>query len=196
MPGTDDTHDPAVSLELARAALTGESRAVAWFMERLARVPALVRARNARMGSPLNPDEVADTVQDAYAAIWSKLGQFEGRSSFDTWICGFAVHQVRKSVERKYGVRRTADGDTLEMQVIPDPQREESLLDPRVVHDALERLGPPASDVIRLRHFDELPFEEIADRMGVGENTIKARYYRGIARLKELLGAAWRKSVS
>ena len=58
----------------------------------------------------------------------------------------------------------------------------------------MERVGPPASDIIRMRHFDELEFEDIARRANQPVNTIKARYYRGLARLRELLAPRMREA--
>ena len=55
------------------------------------------------------------------------------------------------------------------------------------IHVALERLGGIEADILRLKHFEGLTFAEIARRMGSPENTVKARYYRGLARLERML---------
>jgi NAD(P)-dependent dehydrogenase (short-subunit alcohol dehydrogenase family) len=48
------------------------------------------------------------------------------------------------------------------------------------------------ADVIRMKHFEDLTFEEIGTRLGNSINTVKTRYYRGISRLLDRLGSSFR----
>ncbi|HVS17567.1 MAG TPA: sigma factor-like helix-turn-helix DNA-binding protein, partial [Planctomycetota bacterium] len=58
---------------------------------------------------------------------------------------------------------------------------------------ALDRLTPEAARTIRAKHFEGLDFEGIATRAGLPLNTVKARYYRGLARLREILDRELRR---
>lgn len=198
-PGTvtdpNETTDHEGCRLLARRAREGDAIAVEWLVERLSRVPAFLRARNSRSQSPLSPDELNDVIQETLTSIWTRLDRFEGRASFDTWICGFAVNQYRKHLERRRNSRKVADVDTL-ADSEPAPEPDQPTLDRDVIEQAIDQVGPPASDVIRMRHFDDLPFEEISRRTGANENTVKARYYRGLARMRDLLDSHWRRSIS
>lgn len=55
---------------------------------------------------------------------------------------------------------------------------------------ALDGLSPKLREVVQLRFFQELPYEEIGERLGVPEGTVKSRIHRGRAELKRLLLAA------
>ena len=55
---------------------------------------------------------------------------------------------------------------------------------------ALDGLSPKLREVVQLRFFQEMPYDEICERLGVPEGTVKSRIHRGRAELKRLLIAA------
>ena len=55
---------------------------------------------------------------------------------------------------------------------------------------ALDGLSPKLREVVQLRFFQEMPYEEICERLGVPEGTVKSRIHRGRTELKRLLLAA------
>jgi len=50
---------------------------------------------------------------------------------------------------------------------------------------AIENFDEPARSIIIMRDFEELPFEEIASRLGKKVETVKTIYYRSLKKLKE-----------
>lgn len=179
---------------LVRRVLAGEALALEGLRARLARLPAMVRHQDAKLGRLLNETELEDVVRDTVAALWAKLGTFEGRSTLETWMYRFAGLELLKTVQRKCRAPepledpwsapdRAADEELGEE---PDFQRVD-------LERALDRLTPGAARAIRERHFEGLPFERIAERAGLPLNTVKARYYRGLARMKEILDRTQRK---
>lgn len=179
-------------IELARAAASGRGGAVDRLADRLSCVPALVRSLNGRLGNPLAQEEVEEVVQDALAALWSKLDRFDGRGAIETWAYGFCLTQVLKFLERRRRRRQVAigfEGDRLADQSV-DLRMDR--LEFEWIHAALERLGPPADAVIRLKHFEELTFEEVGERLAISPNTAKTQYYRALRKLREVLAPLWR----
>jgi len=172
---------------LVRAALQGRSGAAALLIERLCCVPAMVRSKHARLGMPLDVHAVDDVVQNAMAAIWSKLESFEGRSSLETWIWGFCVNELYKGIHRQRRERgRTVDWVEEPAHEDPEPAASYSQL-----HEGLHRLGGSCERVIRLKHFEDLTFEQIAQRLSISANTAKTHYYRGLQRLKPWVAPLW-----
>jgi RNA polymerase sigma-70 factor (ECF subfamily) len=177
------THD---DLELVRRALAGEARALEELTDRLACVPAMLRDRHRRYGSPLKTEELAEVEQDTLVAMWGKLAQFEGRASIETWVYRFTVHELLKAIVRKRR-GRFVEGDAA-LQAHAAPQDDEASEDMAAALDeCLRRLGSPSSEVVKLRHFECLSFEDIASRTCEPTSTVKARYYRAMERLRELL---------
>jgi RNA polymerase sigma-70 factor (ECF subfamily) len=56
------------------------------------------------------------------------------------------------------------------------------------VRGALERLSPEQREVLALAYFGELTQTEIADRLGLPLGTVKARTFRGLRRLADIIG--------
>jgi DNA-directed RNA polymerase specialized sigma24 family protein len=85
--------------------------------------------------------------------------------------------------------RATASRAAEAVELLPEPERDEPPVEPAALHAALERVGPPGADVIRMRHFEGLPFGSIASARREPVGTVKARYYRAMTRLREALEA-------
>jgi len=177
---------------LAREAKRGSRAAIQELSGRLACVPGLVRSMHGRMGAPLKPDDLDEVVQETMMALWKKLDHYDGSSALETWIYGFCGTQIVKFLERRR--RRSAMTYGHEADESETLTRDEELLrlEFEWVHVALGRLGPPAEDIVRLKHFEELTFEEIGQRLALSPNTAKTHYYRALERLRDVLAPLWR----
>ncbi len=175
-------------LELVHRALQREPDALRRFAQRVACVGPFLRRRAQHAGLRLPRSTVDDIAQDTYLALWRKLGVYRGESRLETWACGFALHELRRW--REVTLRRAGAAlDGLEEQSYEFTEPDETA---EIVEQALERLGPPAEDVIRLKHFEDLTFESIGQRLELSPNTAKSHYYRGLVRLRSWLGRAER----
>jgi RNA polymerase sigma-70 factor (ECF subfamily) len=177
----------ARDLEFTRRVLAREPAALEELNGRLACLPAMVRYQHQRLGGTLNAFELEDVVRETTLALWTKLPTFEGRSTLETWAFRFVMLEILKALQAR--ARRASNLESPEERA--DHRNEEELeklpYDAAELKSALETLSPEAALVIRMRHWDEHSFEKIAERTGLPLNTIKARYYRGLARLKEIL---------
>ena len=177
----------ARDLEFTRRVLARDPAALEELNRRLACLPAMVRYQHQRLGGSLDALELEDVVRETTLALWAKLPTFEGRSTLETWAFRFAMLEILKALQAR--ARRAASLDVPEERPDHRDERETQTLayDAAELNAALEALSPEAARVIRMRHWDEHPFERIAELTGLPLNTIKARYYRGLARLKEIL---------
>lgn len=92
----------------------------------------------------------------------------------------------RKRVQQTAGVGDRAVGD--ELAATPDPiakiiEREET----SQLYHAITKLPPEQRFVITLRLHGELTFEQIAEQMGVSNNTVRSRYRYGLDKLRSFL---------
>jgi RNA polymerase sigma-70 factor (ECF subfamily) len=188
MPSHDES--PAASnlrdLEFVARLLRRDAAALEEMGRRLACMMAMLRYQSRRLGAPLSEHELEEVAQDAIVALWSKLPSFKGRASLETWAFRFATLELLKAIQRH--ARRPVvplDGD------FDAPAEAEPEAEPSVGHAellaGLERLEPSTARVIRRRHQDDASFDDIAATEGLPLNTVKARYYRGLARLREHL---------
>jgi len=182
-------------LDLVQQARAGNAIASEQLIGRLSCIPAMLRELHRRYGAPLGADELVEVEQSTLAALWSKLASFQGRASLETWAYRFTQHELLKAFERRDRRRLYVEDSEGHLARAEQPVSEEPAVDARVLAECIERVGPPACDVIRARHFEELSFEVIAERYAEPVNTIKARYYRGLERLRELLEPHRRRTL-
>ncbi len=178
----------AKDLAFAQALLAGDPTALEILPARLACLPAMIRYQNRRLGGVLNATDIEDTVRDTIAALWSKLGHFEGRSTLETWVYRFAFLEVLKAVQEKCRLPQPLDREqSLQLRGVESDDPEPTVFNQQDLTEGLARLKRSAAEVIKQRHFEEQSFEDIAARNHTGVNTVKARYYRGLAQLKAVL---------
>jgi RNA polymerase sigma-70 factor (ECF subfamily) len=158
-------------LELVRALRRGQPEAIAGFVRRMRCVPLGLAAQNARLGRPLNEHDIEDVSQEVL-----------------TWVYRFTSFELMNAVRRKRTRQRVAELES-EPAVVPPADKRTRLLEYEHLHRALTRLDPIEADVIRLKHFQELTFEEISARLEMPANTAKTKYYRGLEKLQEALRA-------
>lgn len=179
-------------LELVQAALAGDSLAVDSIARRLEKIAGMVQARAHVVRASITPHDCEDIAQQATLTALRRLHTFEGRSRLETWIyriCAFELYSyVRRERRRSHLFNRWAALHAIESSGESSPlgwlPGEFSAL-----FEALEELGSPKSDVVRLRHLCGLSFREIAKVTQAPQNTIRSHYYRGIRWLKRRLQA-------
>ncbi len=173
-------------------------KAIQEFEERLSCVPRILSARNARMGSPVSATDLEDLVQDTLVLIWRKLPTFEGRSSLETWIYRICSLELMNAIRRwKRGRRRrVSDSEAALGEHRSREQDPSSHIHYQDLYKGLESLPPEEEQVVRLKHYDELTFEQIGKREGMSAGRAKARYYAGIQHLRRILRRDWSDEVA
>ena len=171
---------------LASGAAAGDPEMLELFVQRLSCVPAIVSAINARMGTPLQNEDVNDVAQIALIHLWRKSAAYAGLASLETWAYHFCCLELMNALRR----RRSAD--RLRVPLEPVENAIESRCGPAFfehesLHRGLEELDRSQAAVIRLKFFEELTFDEIAQRLALPANTAKTHLYRGLRRLREIL---------
>ena len=176
----------ADDLVLTRAALAGDEVALACLVRRLACLPRILEALSARLGRPLDEQELEDRGQETLIVAWRKLASFSGEARLETWSYGLARLELMNAIRRK---RRRPDYRTEstghEPADVDEPPAEPH--DRDVLLAEVARLVPAEGEIVRLKHFEDLTFDEIAARLAITLSTAKTRYYRGVARLHERL---------
>lgn len=183
----DTSHEQ--DLQVAREALRGSLPARKRFVEQMRCVPRYLCVLNHRLGRPFGDHELEDLSQETLVEIWRRLDSYAGLASLQTWAFSFC-QQVMSSRLRSHR-RRPASTELKDSQG-PSPDTAGSSLDFEHIHNALGRLSARDAAIIRLKHFEELTFEQIAERLGMPTSSAKADYHRSIDRLRDIL-EMWHK---
>lgn len=177
-------------LALARSAAAGDREALRAFAKRMHCVPRFLAAANARKGQPLGHEDLADLSQDTLIIIWQKLETFKGHATLETWARHFCQFEFYNRVRALYRRKLTAAAVVQEAQYSQDtplPPQQSDRASFSQLEISLVQLGSPTEEIIRMKHFELLIFEEIARRLNLPISTIKSRYYRGLLVLKSRL---------
>ncbi len=158
------------------------------FVQRMRCVPRILGHRNGRAGRPLSDDDVKDVAQDVFILIWSKLPDFLGEASLETWAYHFCELTFLNRARDKQGrAASAASGDAGAYAVEDSFSNGYESMDTALVHWAIDRLSRNDAEIVRLRQFGELSFDEISESTRQPVNTVKSRYYRALSKLRELL---------
>lgn len=143
-----------------------------------------------------NEHDAEEVVQETFLKVHRKLGRFQHRSRFSTWLHRIAVNCAYDFLRRG---RRHLEGrqePPAESSAPPrewtseDPSAERVLLGQEAcerVKMALNLLSPQERTAFVLRHFEGLSSREIADRLGVGQSAAKHAVFRAVQKLRDRL---------
>ena len=138
-----------------------------------------------------DPHEQEDLVQDILFALWRALPSFRGECSERTFV--YRVAHNRALTHRRRLPRR---GEELaRADAVADPradpsERAEAVQRREYLFDAVRRLPRAYRQVVTLR-LEDLSNAEIAEVLGVNENTVAIRLTRARKALAELMHEEW-----
>lgn len=168
--------------------MSREAAALEQFFRRMRCVAVILNGLNRRRGRPLNEHDIADLTQDALTVVWRKLEQYAGEGSIEFWVYRICYMEFMNGVRRHMRRPRPASDHPIE-PAAPEVDEGASDDERRALHDGLRDLGRPGEEIIRLKHFELLTFDQIGERLSISPNTAKTWYYRGLARLGTALRA-------
>lgn len=129
-----------------------------------------------------NRDAALDVVQEAIVKALTKIGSLREPAYLKTWFTRILLNESMNYYRRN---RNLVPYDEA-MADCPAPSQDPGLrLD---LYDAIDRLNPDEQAVIRLRFFQDLKLEEIAQATGANLNTVKTRLYKALKKLRALTG--------
>jgi RNA polymerase sigma-70 factor (ECF subfamily) len=193
-------YSSAADAALVAAAQKGDMPA---FEELVARHRDKVYARAFSMLR--NEDEATDVSQEAWVKAWQRLVQFQGDSSFATWmtriVINLSLDQLRKNkrvrAESIEKLEEELGGVERQMPVVnPNPtaglEREE--LRARI-DKALGQLSHEHRTVLVLHEFEDLEYKAIANRMGCSIGTVMSRLFYARRKMASLLAGFKREEM-
>jgi RNA polymerase sigma-70 factor, ECF subfamily len=132
-----------------------------------------------------------ELVGEVFLDVWRQAGRFEARSTASTWLLAIARYKALSSLRRRTDQELDDDkaatiedpGDSPEVAVLKKNKGE-------VLRQCLTALTPDHREIIDLVYYHEKSVEEVAQIVGIGENTVKTRMFYARKRLSELLKAA------
>jgi len=190
---------PGSEEKLIRAGQRGDHQAVETLFRRYQR--PLFQTALRVLG---NTEDAEDALQDGLLSAYRNLKRFEGRSQFSTWLTRIVINAAlmrRRSAKARPAVsldeppredelpatERFADDGLTPEQVFANTEIREML------SENLDQLSPLLRTAFVLREVQGYSTGEAAKKLGVTENTLKARLWRARHQLAERLGRRLRR---
>jgi RNA polymerase sigma-70 factor (ECF subfamily) len=144
-----------------------------------------------------NTDDVEDIVQETFIRAYNNLRYYKKEFAFHSWLFKIAsnlcIDFLRKrrvqtiSIEQPFPRSESENqmdfpalGDEADKMILDEEQRQS-------LNAALSFLPEKYRIVIELRHFEELEYNEIAERLGIPVGTVKAHLFRARKALLDIL---------
>ncbi len=120
-----------------------------------------------------------------------QAGRFEARSAVSTWLLAIARFKALSALRKRTDVE--LDEETAAAIVDPSDNPEEAIQKKdkgELLRECLKSLSPEHREIIDLVYYHEKSVDEVAEIVGIPENTVKTRMFYARKRLSDLLKAA------
>lgn len=141
-------------------------------------------------------EEARDATQETFLAAYRNLAGFRGDARVSTWLHRIAVNECITRQRRKMvrpeaqfaddAVEALAASSSIASEFAPALAIES---DERaaIVRRAVATLAPEFREVIVLKEFQEMTFQQIAETLGIPLSTVKSRLYTALKQLRSKL---------
>jgi RNA polymerase sigma-70 factor (ECF subfamily) len=138
-----------------------------------------------------NEATAEDLISDVFLDVWRQANRFEGRSAVSTWMLAIARFKALSAMRR----RKEDELDDEAANAIEDPSDDPEVAMEKtdkgeILRKCLTALSPEHREIVDLVYYHEKSVEEVAEIVGIPENTVKTRMFYARKKLAELLKAA------
>ena len=121
-----------------------------------------------------------DAAQESFARAIVKLRSLKNKAKFAPWLAAICRNVAKDMVAAK--ARQISSDDLLQISV--DNNHDESTL---LIRQAIEQLPASAKELIVLRYYNNLSYEEISSVLGISKPTINGRLTRAKRKIAKYL---------
>lgn len=136
-----------------------------------------------------NKDDAEDLTIEAFGKAFKNIAQYTPNFAFSTWLFRIATNNCIDFIRKKRAVTFSLDraftnseGGEMTMDVRSDTlDPEENLIKKQknvFMRSLVDKLKPRYRTLIELRYFQELSYEEIAEKLDLPLGTVKAQLFR------------------
>jgi len=155
-----------------------------------------------QLSPALSMEDVEEINQETFLAVIRNIQTFQGGSRLQTWIFRIAANKARDYRQRQLAAKRGGGAAPLSLDAghpvtglpldppSPAPGPDTALLKAEKAGQiglALERLGPPCREIIDLRYFADLSYEEISSALKLNPKTVSSRLSKCLDLLEKIM---------
>ncbi len=152
-----------------------------------------------QLASDFTREDVEEVCQEVFLAVIKNLNSFQGDSQFQTWLFRIAANKARDYREKQHAAKRGGGQVPLSLQaedsetgLTMDPPSPAAPPDLELlngeraglVREALDQLGEPCREIIELRYFGDLSYEELSAELKLNPKTVSSRLSKCLDKLE------------
>ena len=138
-----------------------------------------------------NAEDAEEIAQDCFVKAYTKLGTFEAKSKFSTWLYSIVYHTcVTELRKRKTNIssleeNMISDRDEFRLfEAITENKKEEQ---EKYINEALEKLPEEDNVLINLYYYEGLSVADIQEVTGMTESNVKIKIFRARKKVYTIL---------
>ena len=152
-----------------------------------------------QLASDFTREDVEEVCQEVFLSVIRNLNSFQGESQFQTWLFRIATNKARDFREKRNAAKRGGGQIPLSLQAEDDetgltldppsqlPAPDVDLLNverAELVRVALDQMGEPCREIIELRYFGDLSYDELSNELKLNPKTVSSRLSKCLDKLE------------
>ena len=147
-------------------------------------------------------EDAAEITQETFLSVVQNLATFKGTSQLQTWIFRIAANKARDVIEMRHAAKRGSGQTIFSLQAedpqtgltpdavspLPSPadllQRAETA---ETLTEAMGHISALCREVIELRYFGDLSYDEISKELELNAKTVSSRLSKCLDRLEDIM---------
>ena len=146
-------------------------------------------------------EDAEEIAQEVFLSVIKNLDSFHSNSQFQTWLFRIAANKARDFREKQRAAKRGGGQTLISLQAedsetglamdVPShtPSPDVDLLNAErveLVRETLDHIGEPCREIIELRYFGDLSYEELSKELRINVKTVSSRLSKCLDRLEEI----------
>lgn len=146
-------------------------------------------------------EDAEEICQETFLSVVRNIASFQSQSAFQTWLSRIASNKAMDFRQKANAVKR--GGGIAPVSLHARDGSDEPVVDPPSPHPApdaqllsaernallrksLDQMDAPCREIIELRYYGELSYEEISANLGLNPKTVSSRLSKCLSRLTEI----------
>jgi RNA polymerase sigma-70 factor (ECF subfamily) len=151
-----------------------------------------------QLSADFSHEDTEEICQETFLSVVRNLESFQGKSCFQTWLLRIAANKAMDFRQKMHAAKR--GGTRIHLSLHATGNSEEPPVDPpspglspdalllnaetcQLVRQSLDRLGELCREIIELRYFGDLSYQEIAAELRLNPKTVSSRLSKCLDRL-------------
>lgn len=143
-----------------------------------------------------NEQDAEDVVQETLLRAYRKIGDFDDRASFGTWVhriavnCSLDLVRARQRRSEQSGSPHPEASDPIQTLPASDPAPDRIAMSEQArsrIAEAMQELSPSERTAFVLRHFEGMGIEDVSRILGCRAGAARHCVFRAVQKLRRAL---------